>query len=73
MAGYLAGNLYPEAVSGVIKIQGSRMEGNSEKIPNEKARPVSPCGSGCQYFVEKTCPGEDAGCALYWRFSEGLA
>jgi len=48
------------------------MAGKSEKQPKESAKPVSPCGSSCQYFVEKTCPGEDTGCTLYWRFSQGL-
>jgi len=44
----------------------------SKKQPKESAKPESPCGSGCQDFVLKTCPGEDGGCALYWRFSQGL-
>jgi hypothetical protein len=48
------------------------MTGNPEKQPEKPGKPVSPCGTGCQYFVEKTCPGEDTSCALYWRFSQGL-
>jgi|WetSurSiteA1Bulk_404760.scaffolds.fasta_scaffold06574_3 hypothetical protein len=44
----------------------------TKKQPRKSGELESPCGSGCQYFVEKTCPGEDTKCALYWRFSEGL-
>jgi hypothetical protein len=69
---HYAGNLYPEAAPGVLNYKVHEMEGNAEKIPKEKARPVSPCGNSCQYFMEKTCPGDDTRCALYWRFSEGL-
>jgi len=44
----------------------------SKKQPEKSAKLKTPCGTGCQYFVVKTCPGKDSGCALYWRFSQGL-
>jgi hypothetical protein len=45
----------------------------SEKKPKKSADAESPCGTGCPDFVAKTCPGEDKGCAIYWRFSESLS
>jgi len=48
------------------------MSVESKKQPNESVKLESPCGNGCQYFVLKTCSGEDSGCAEYWRFSQGL-
>jgi hypothetical protein len=49
------------------------MYGTSIKKTTEKVRKTqNSCGTGCQYFVLKTCPGEDSGCALFWRFSQGL-
>jgi len=44
----------------------------SKKQPKESTKPESPCGSSCQDFVSKTCSGEDTGCAIYWRFSQGF-
>ncbi|MFA4861798.1 hypothetical protein [Methanoregula sp.] len=44
----------------------------SRKQPNESDAPESPCGSNCPDFEEKICPGEDSGCAIYWRFTQGL-
>ena len=48
------------------------MATESRKQPKKPVKPASPCGSGCQYFIAKTCHGDDSSCALYWRFSEGL-
>nr|WP_319376799.1 hypothetical protein [uncultured Methanoregula sp.] len=43
------------------------------KTPSKKpSEPESPCGSNCPDFAEKICPGEDSGCAIYWRFTQGL-
>lgn len=44
----------------------------SKKTQKEPLEPESPCGSNCPDFEEKVCPGEDSGCATYWRFSQGL-
>jgi hypothetical protein len=44
----------------------------SKKQPKDPIKMKSPCGSNCQEFVSKTCPGEETGCAIYWRFSQGF-
>jgi hypothetical protein len=43
-----------------------------QKQIKKSEKPATPYRSSCPDFVSKTCPGEGSGCALYWRFSQGL-
>lgn len=48
------------------------MSVKSKKQLKEPSKTRIPCGNIYQEFISKICLGEDTGCGIYWRFSQGL-